>query len=265
VVAVSNPRNTDYFERRLKSQIHEYLREASRPFREIVQVGPFCATFTSGDDLPYINYAIPDDGAEPTPDEVSAFISACDARSRKPRLEYIPDLAPAVEPALLAAGFTEECRTPLMTCLPGDAPTLSVPAGFEFVFPQSDEELLGFAAALHEAFGQPPPGPDEVTRARTFIEKGGLSVLAREISTGETAGGGSNTVPVAGVTEVAGIGVREQFRRRGLGQAITTFLAREAFAQGISLAFLSAASENEARIYARAGFKTVGEVLHISR
>src|SRR2546423_3679507 len=122
------PVKDDLIHTQVKRNIQEYLRLASAPFREIIQIGPFCATFSEGTDNPYLNYAIPDDGASPTPDEVQAFISAYETRGRKPRLEYIPDLAPAVAPALLAAGFKEESRTPLMICLRGEQTALSIPA-----------------------------------------------------------------------------------------------------------------------------------------
>ena len=42
-------------------------------------------------------------------------------------------------------------------------------------------------------------------------------------------------------------------------------LLEEAFAAGVTLPFLMAAAEAEERIYARAGFTTIGEILHISR
>jgi hypothetical protein len=39
---------------------------------------------------------------------------------------------------------------------------------------------------------------------------------------------------------------------------------REAFDAGVTTAFLMAAHEEEKRIYNRAGFSTIGEILHIS-
>src|ERR1043165_6010695 len=127
----------------VSSGIHAYLREASRPFRQIVQVGPFCCTITPDSDHLYVNYAIPDDGAEPTPDDVDALIAAYTTPNRTPRLEYIPQLAPAVEPALRAAGFVEERRCPVMTCNPVDVTGLNVPDGFEMILPTSDSEISG--------------------------------------------------------------------------------------------------------------------------
>ncbi|MBD2730197.1 hypothetical protein H6G96_28730 [Nostoc sp. FACHB-892] len=45
---------------------------------------------------------------------------------------------------------------------------------------------------------------------------------------------------------------------------MTTRLVQEAFNKGVTVAFLMAAHEAEERIYKRAGFSTIGEILHIS-
>jgi predicted GNAT family acetyltransferase len=67
------------------------------------------------------------------------------------------------------------------------------------------------------------------------------------------------------VSEVAGIGVRVAYRRRGIAGALTSCLAREAFACGIELIWLTPGSDDAERIYARAGFVRASEQLHISR
>jgi len=57
--------------------------------------------------------------------------------------------------------------------------------------------------------------------------------------------------------------VREAFRRRGIADAMTRWLAREMHARRNEV-FLMAAGEREAQIYERAGFATVSDILHIS-
>src|SRR5438477_10225056 len=110
-------------------RIQSYLRVAAPRGRDHEQIGPFLATYNRLDDNPYLNYAIPDDGATPSPADVAALVNAYRARARKPRLEYIPSLAPEVESVLLDAGFAVEGRLPLMTYVRGvDAPP---PAGIE--------------------------------------------------------------------------------------------------------------------------------------
>lgn len=249
----------------MEARIQAYLRVAASHGREVEQIGPFLATFSLHSDNPYINYAIPDDGAAPTAADVAALIDAYRRRDRKPRLEYIAQLAPEVESALLAAGFEVETRPPLMICTPGQQRPQPLPPGIELLLPTSDDELLGMIAAQNEAFDAPPPDAESVARARASIADGQIAVFAREIETGEPVGGGMCTVPYQGLTEVAGIGVRARFRRRGVAAALTARLTEEAFNAGVTLAFLMAAAEPEARIYARSGFTLIGDVLHISR
>jgi ribosomal protein S18 acetylase RimI-like enzyme len=60
------------------------------------------------------------------------------------------------------------------------------------------------------------------------------------------------------VAEIAGVATLPTARRRGLGAAVTAALARHALDTGVDLVFLSAGSEDIARVYARVGFQRVG-------
>lgn len=249
----------------MEERIQAYLRIAASQGRDVERIGPFLATFNRHEENLFLNYALPDDGAEPRPGDVAGLIAAYERRDRTPRLEYIAQLAPAVEAALLAAGFVAEGRLPLMICAPGEERPLPTPEGIELIAPVADDELLGAVAAQNEAYGAPPPAPEVVNRLRASLATGQILILARVAATGEPVGAGVCTAPAQGLSEVAGIGVRAQFRRRGVAGALTVRLAREAFAAGVALAFLMAAHETEARIYERAGFTRCGEILHISR
>ncbi len=152
-----------------------------------------------------------------------------------------------------------------MTCAPRSEQILPIPPGIELVLPTSDADLLSIVTVQHEAYGDPTPNPIAVTRLRNSLATGGIAVLARIVATGEPVGAGVCSVPSNQTTEIAGIGVRAAFRRRGVAGALTTRLVQEAFAAGISVPFLVAAHEAEARIYARVGFSEIGEILHISR
>jgi ribosomal protein S18 acetylase RimI-like enzyme len=168
-----------------------------------------------------------------------------------------------VEPALLSAGFEVEGRLPLMTYA-GDRGE-SAPEGIELVAAVSEDELRGVATAQWEAYGESGPVPQRtVDGLRRTLEAGGLIVLARDVATGEPAGGGLCTGPYEGASELTSIGVREAFRRRGIAEAMTRRLAREMHARGNDGVFLMAAGKAEARIYERSGFATVSEILHIS-
>ena len=111
----------------LDRRIQQYLRGAAARERDVERVGPFVATFAPGDAMPYINYAIPEDGAQPTAADVAALAEAYRRRERLPRVEYLPSVAPAVEAALIAGGFVVEARLPGMVCIPGGAVTLPAP------------------------------------------------------------------------------------------------------------------------------------------
>ena len=107
----------------------------------------------------------------------------------------------------------------------------------------------------------PQRAADSLRRA---LDAGGIVVLARERASREPAGAGLCTGPHDATTELAAIGVREGFRRRGIAQAMTRRLTEEATARGIDNVFLMAEGPDEARIYVRAGFEPISEVLHIS-
>jgi ribosomal protein S18 acetylase RimI-like enzyme len=248
----------------LDSHIQTYLRGAASRAREVEKIGPFLATFSPGDDNPYLNYAIPDDGAEPSSEDVAALVDAYRRHNRTPRLEYLPGLAPNVEAALLSGGFVVEGRLPLMVYVPGGEQEVLVPAGIELVVPTTDDDVWAMLVAQNEAYGGSAPTVEQVESQRAFLAAGGLGILARNAETGEPAGAGGCTVPANSTTELVAVGVRDEYRRRGIAAAMTDRLVRDALAAGVTTVFLMAAHEAEARIYSRVGFSRIGEVLHIS-
>ncbi|SCG37296.1 GNAT family N-acetyltransferase [Micromonospora halophytica] len=83
-----------------------------------------------------------------------------------------------------------------------------------------------------------------------------LSALAATTTEGTLASG--MAMRVGDVAEIAGVATLPAARRRGLGAAVTATLARELLAAGTDLIFLSAGSEDIARVYLRVGFRRVG-------
>jgi GNAT superfamily N-acetyltransferase len=243
--------------------IQRYIRTAASRGRELERVGPFLATFDRHTDHPFLSYAIPDDGAAPTAADVAALRAAFERRGRVPRLEYIPAVAPEAECALLAGGFAVEARLPLMTCAPGDVPGVAAPDGVELVLPTTDDELRSGGAVANAAFGEPgEPDDGAIARRRESLDAGSIAVLARTTA-GEAVGWGLCTVPVDGTTELVGIAVAEPWRRRGIATAVTARIAREAFAHGVTTAFLTPGDDGAERVYSRAGFRPRGEMLHV--
>jgi predicted GNAT family acetyltransferase len=247
--------------RHLNARLLAYLREAAarRPLSR--RCGPFLATFDTDRNI-YLNYAMPDDDADPSAADIAALIALFEAHGRKPRLEYIPAAAPKVETALRAAGFTIEARVPVMLCTPDMAVHASATREIEVFLAGADADLVATEAAQSRAYGTPPRGPAGHLRT---LRAGGIVAAARDVKTGVVIGGGAAMAPLNGIGEVAGIGVHPDFRRRGAAGAITALLAREAFARGFDLLWLTPGGEAAERIYARAGFRSVLEALHISK
>lgn len=247
-------------------RIQNYIRINASRARETERVGPFLATFSPGTANPYLNYAVPDAGADPTPAEADALASAFEKRGRKPRLEFLPGPAPALEQALTAAGYTLDERLPLMDCPPESVVDRPVPPGIEMVVPETDAEILSMLLVQHEVYGNSePPTADDVARHREGRAAGVLSVLAREAATGRAAGAGICDAVHDGIGELAGFAVAEAFRRRGIAGAITSHLTRAAHAAGARTAFLTPGGPEAERVYARAGYRRSNEVIFMSR
>jgi GNAT superfamily N-acetyltransferase len=243
--------------------VQHHVRTLALRVPSHVRVGPFVCRFDPSWSNPYANYAIPDDHAEPTSADVRALISVFAEHDRRPRLEYLPSCAPAVEAVLLAAGFTVEDRPPLMACSPDNLTAPRPNPGLEFLEPRTDFELDDLAILQHRAFGEEgDPEPGAGTRARRIYENGGIVVLAR--FRGTPAGGGSCSAPVDGLTELGGIAVAERFRRRGIGAALSAHLTALAHRRGYRVVWLEPADESVERVYARIGFRAIGEKLNIS-
>lgn len=177
-------------------RVHAYLRAlvGARAHR----VGPFLASIDDHDAGLFRNYAVPDDGANPTPDEIESLAAVFTDRGRTPRLEFLPGPCPRVESALLAAGFSQERRVPVMTCPPGDA-------DIELVLATADEQLRQAAEAQNDAYGQPETTEHDVARLRGTVADGGLVALALDRDTGLGVGGGLCAPPHEGVSELAAI------------------------------------------------------------
>ncbi|WP_020669430.1 GNAT family N-acetyltransferase [Amycolatopsis nigrescens] len=248
------------------SALQSYIRRNAAHGRDTEMIGPFLATFSQHSDNRNLNYAIPVDGASPKVSDVDALTAAYQRRNLLPRLEFLPDNAPDVEAVLLAGGYTVERRIPVMTCPPGAVAEQPAPAGIELLVPESDEDFAGLISAQNEAYGESGTAtPADVARMRDLLARGGFAVLARNAETGEAAGGGAGDVLTDGLTELVGFGVRAKYRRRGICAAFTEFITLAAHRAGADMPFLTPGTEVEARLYAKVGFRGVGDILHLIR
>ena len=240
-------------------------------------VGPFEVFLREGVGWPL--YARPRLGTTSVTAEDVALVLARQAELGVPRaIEWVHDLLPALLPLVEAAGLHVE-RAPLMVL---DS-VLEVPteASTELTLSLLDPDAPGFAdewtvssTVANLGFGSggtaigpagpaerdaalAPPSPEMLAfvreslrrpdRAEAVASTAAEGVLAR----GALQGAGN-------AAEIVGVATLPSARRRGLGAAVSGFLARRARETGHDLVFLSASDEAVARVYARVGFRRVG-------
>jgi ribosomal protein S18 acetylase RimI-like enzyme len=251
---------SEHFDRtQLNARIAAYLRANLASMADHERIGPFLAGFDGESDNPFRNYAVPDDDASPTANDIASLIESFARRKRRPRLEYITATAPRVEEILLQSGFEIEKRFPILVCTP-DMLRDAEAAGVRVELAQGDADIVGAAEAGAEAYGEANAYPESLRR---LVAQGGILAIAR--ADGVIAGQGMATPGHEGVCEVAGIGVRERYRGRGIAGAMTALATREAFSRGLKIAWLTPGSDGAERIYAQAGYVRASEQLHISK
>lgn len=217
--------------------------------RERVYVGPFAAMLHPTDPLIYLNYAVPT--SEPLPEALGDLIGVFRARGRRPRFEFFASLWPSLEDMLVQHGFEIESRVPVMILTANaltDGPEDAVEMG-------DLDTLLSFGDCIGEAFGE-PMGPDSAASSLVGIKEGRL--LGACVMDGDRVVSGGFVVGRGTIAEVAGIGTRPAFRRRGHASRVSRFLCRKFFERGGEIAWLSAGSEEAKAVYSKLGFTEVG-------
>ncbi|WP_169983182.1 GNAT family N-acetyltransferase [Microbispora sp. H10836] len=230
---------------------------------EVVETGGFVAGFDPGTRSPYVNYATPLPGARPSARDVAALVGAFRERGLGPRLEFAPDAAPGVEPALTQAGFGVEAVHDYLVCTPDtltprsdDRPPVETPV--------ADQDYLSIDAALSEAFGAGfAASPEGAARLRRLEESGGAVRFVRA-QDGGCAGAATCSAPAVSTSELAGVGTRPAFRGRGVAAAVTAALTAEMFARGARSVWLEYGGEGSRRVYERVGYRPWGTRLYMS-
>ncbi|MGW7381463.1 GNAT family N-acetyltransferase [Streptomyces sp. NPDC054794] len=230
----------------------------------VVETGGFVAGFTPDTDNPYLNYATPLPGVEPTEWDIAALIGAFRERGLLPRLEFAPEAAPGVAPVLRAAGFGTEAVHEYLVCTPH---TLMLPPSAESPYvenPTTDEEFADLDAALAEAFdGAFAPSAQGAARLRRTQRSGGAVRFVRAPQ-GGVAGGASCSPPAEDTAELSGVGTRPAHRGRGIAAAVTAALTEAMFARGAGSVWLEYSGEGSRRVYERVGYRPQGTRLYLS-
>ncbi|MGC0333975.1 RimJ/RimL family protein N-acetyltransferase [Streptomyces sp. SAI-170] len=230
----------------------------------VIETGGFVAGLSPDTDNPYLNYATPLPGAEPTGKDVAALIGIFRERGLLPRLEFAPQAAPAVAPALRAAGFGIEAVHEYLLCTPR---TLTAPQpddALRVETPTTDEEYAALDAAISEAFGDVFPASAEgAARLRRTQQHGGAVRFVRDPQ-GGCAGGASCSPPAEDTAELSGVGTRPTHRGRGIATAVTAALTEAMFTRGAGSVWLEYSGEGSRRVYERAGYRPQGTRLYVS-
>ncbi|WP_266168442.1 GNAT family N-acetyltransferase [Dyella subtropica] len=246
-------------------RVSAYLRARMGLQSGQMRLAPFTLTFDAASAEPSRNYATPDDGAALDASAVAALIASFESRQRTPRLEYIGELAPAVLPCLLSAGFMAEPPLSLMTCTRTSLAADGDLAGVEWLLAEREADLHAAAYVQNAAYGVAETTETDVERLSLLVDQGGAVALARACGSKSALGAGLYSPPLDGVTEIAAIGVHADARGRGVGGAVAALLAEHALVQGVEFPFLMTSRENEDRVYGKAGFSRFGELLGVMR
>jgi ribosomal protein S18 acetylase RimI-like enzyme len=246
--------------------IDRFLDAAPRPSARIEEHGPF-TLFVSRAPWPY--YARPrlgaDDG-EFTADAVNGARARLRELGQPETFEWVHETAPSLIGAIRENGL-DVLEVPLLVLDRSLWRPPEPPAPVRRLEP--DDAALPAALAVAEVgFGAPgtrpgPEGPaerDAVTLVPALVEhmgerlRTGQSVIVvAEMPFGPVATG--TLRPVGDVAEIVGVATLPAVRRQGLGGGVTGALVEIALEQGIELVFLSAASDEIARVYERLGFR----------
>ena len=248
-------------------RLQAQMRAVAHRQYEAVLVPPFTLFFHATDPLTFFNYAIPEASACPFGDLTASLArlrAEFAARHRVARFEFVEACAPDLATALEAHGFILENRAQIMVCARGSERAAPDVAGLEIGTLDGRAPLPQFALFLdvqRRAFGLPSPNPATLEEARSLSDSLGDGfafvgrIGGRPVATAMIQPGGD------GLAELVGVATIAEFRRRGIGGALSSEAVRKAFGRGDTLVFLSAADARAGRVYEAAGFSAAGHSL----
>lgn len=249
----------------LLDEIEGYYDAVPRSAADTEDLGPF-TLFVSRGGWPY--YARPRRGhvgPPPTVHDVLRVRARQRDRGVPETFEWVDELTPGLVEVVERAGLPVQ-QLPLLA-LAGPIAVAPV-SGVRVRIVEAEEPdlpriaatvTLGFASPGTEAGPVGPPDRDAAAGSEDRIEhlrdrlRSGLTVMAvAEDASGSVAAGSHQ--PLDGVTELVGVATLPTARRRGLGALVTAALVEHASAAGVRTIFLSAGSDEVARVYEKVGF-----------
>ncbi|HUR16037.1 MAG TPA: GNAT family N-acetyltransferase [Candidatus Limnocylindrales bacterium] len=256
----------------LLRDIDAYLDAVPRSATAPEDLGPF-TIFRSLAPWPY--YARPRIGFEGgiEAEDVLTLRAAQRERGTTETIEWVHEIAPSMAESAVAAGL-QVAAYPLMSLRPADFAPTAPPDGVEVRLLGDDDESFDAAHAVADVgfrFGGTAVGnegcdardaavgatPDAIAEYRRVRAHEGWTISAAAFAVEGPIAVGSHQ-PIGRATEIVGVATLPTWRRKGLGAAVTTMLVADALVRGVEMIFLSAGSEDVARVYARLGFRRVG-------
>lgn len=253
-------------------RLQAYMRKVAQLQYQTISVPPFSLFLHPNEAFKFFNYAIPDYviGNKPgsaLAEPLTQLRKIFRQNDRLPRFEFIDEFDPYLASILTGNGFIEESRLQLMVCSPNSFRPVEQPAGLKIsrlTSASRTEDIRDYLLTQQRGFEPEKlevPSAEQVELKRPSLDSN-RNYLAH--LNGQPASAGLYTFPSDKLTEVAGIATLEAFRRQGLGSYLTSVLVREAFNEGVTLAFLTAADARAGRVYERLGFQPFATMLAFS-
>lgn len=269
----------DHRERALLDRLEEYYDAVPRHGGRVEHHGPLTLFVREGKGWPF--YARPARGRL----GVLRGTDVEKVRARQRELgipesfEWVAETTPTLRAAVEESGLVVR-EHPLMVLDPSTpaAPVEALSGAVSVRIVGEDDPLLPSALAVpHLAFAEPGThvglaGTPQLAQAvharvadgsveRAIVRiRAGLTVVAAAVEDGAALSAGQHQ-PLAGVSEIVGVGTLPAARRRGLAAAVTAALVADARSRGAETVFLSAGDEDVARVYTRLGFREIGTAL----
>lgn len=241
-------------------------RVAAVQGRTVLETAGFVACLSRTSANPYLSVAVPaDEAPEDWEAALAALRTTFERHGRRARIELFAELQPDLLVAADAAGWARAMTAPVLTLEPS-ALAAPPPAG-EGVYRTLDpDDPVRIEVALRGqslAYGGAPGDPSALDWFPSLVaglRDGSVRAGAVDVA-GEPVAGAS--LQIGGdVGELAGVWTHPSRRRRGLARRACHALLTEAFGDGLSLAWLSAAPDALA-LYEALGFVTVGTQVNL--